>query len=200
MTLDEMCISAARYSDRYDEFEKTEDDEGNLVYEDDAEHYLKVFKDAINEAYFRVAREFAMPDIYVNLALDEERRVDLCDVEPGVYGIKDVLNEHRTMNLRYNFVTKYVLEIPDANPGETITLYYHYVPDRLEELTDSPIFPESLVDPMVYISLAVARIWMSEKKFDFAERWLAQYHDYLSRIKSSLNSRINRRIPKRLFR
>ena len=196
MTLDEMCISAARYADRYDEFEKNEDGE----YEDDAEQYFRVFRDAINEAYFRVARECAMPDVYVKAVLDDERQINLEELSPQLYGLKDVLNENKTANYRYNFVTKYVLEVPDANPGETLTIYYHYVPERLEELTDSPIFPESLVDPMVYICLAVARIWMSEKKFDFADRWLAQYHDYLSRIKSSLMSKINRRIPKRLFR
>ena len=195
MTLDEMCISAARYSDRYDEFEKVRG-----KYVDDAENYFKVFRDAINEAYYRVARECAMPDMYVGVTVDDEKHIDLFDVSPGVYGVKDVLNELRTAALRYNFVTKYVIEVPDAKVGDTVTLYYHYVPDKLEELDDSPIFPESLVDPMLYISLAVARIWMSEKKFDFADRWLAQYHDYLSRIKSTLRNKTNRRIPRRLYR
>jgi len=196
MTLEEMCISAARYSDRDDEFEREED----APYEDDAALYFNIFRDAINEAYFNVARECAMPDIYVTAEVDSNRCVDLNTLEPGVYGIKDVLNAQRTNNIKYNFVTKYILEVPGANPGDMVTLYYHYVPEKLVELTDTPIFSESLVDPMVYICLAVARIWMSEKKFDFADRWFALYRDYLSKIKSSFMSRTNRRIPRRLFR
>ena len=57
MTLDEMCMMAARYSDRYDEFEKTLDggdsQEAEDWYEDDAMHYFRVFRDAINEAHRR---------------------------------------------------------------------------------------------------------------------------------------------------
>lgn len=196
MTLDEMCIAAAQYSDRYDEFEKNDYGE----YEDDALNYFNIFRNAINEAYYRVARECAMPDVYVLASVNEDRQILLEDLDPMVFGIKDVLNEQRTANLRYNFVTKYVLEVPEAHPGDQVTVYYHYVPDRLEDLDDTPIFTESVVDPMLYISLAVARIWMSEKKFDFAERWLREYHDYLSKITSSMRSRANRRIPRRLFR
>ena len=196
MTLDEMCIAAARYSDRYDEFEKNEDGE----YEDDALLYFNIFKDAINEAYFAVARECAMPDRYERATVNEDGLVDLKQLSPEIYGIKDVLDEHRTMNLSYTFNTKFLINVVDTVPGNAVTIYYHYVPDRLEELEDTPIFPESLVDPMVYICLAVARIWMSEKKFDYANQWLAQYHSLLAKIKNGLYNRTNRRIPRRMFR
>lgn len=195
MTLDEMCISAARYSDRYDEFEKNDGE-----YEDDALMYFNVFKDAINEAYMAVSREFAAPDTYKQVAVSDKLTVDLSALEPAVYAIKDVLNANQTAAVSYTFETKYVLKVSGVNAGDTVTLFYHYIPDRLENLNDEPIFTEAVVDPMVYICLAVARIWMSEKKFDYANQWLSQYYTMLKSIRSSLKSRGAQRIPRRSFR
>ena len=196
MTLDEMCIAAARYSDRFDEFEK--DSSGEYV--DDARQYFDVFRDAINEAYFAVARECLMPDDYATITVGEDGFVDLKAVSPEVYAVKDVLDKHRTTNLAYTFDTKFRIRVEGAKPGDQVTLFYHYVPDKLSMLTDVPVFPESVVDPMVYICLAVARIWMSEKKFDYANQWLQQYYLLLNKVKSNMQSRADRRIPRRRFR
>lgn len=196
MTLDEMCIAAARYSDRYDEFEKGE----SGAYEDDALLYFEVFRDGINEAYTAVARESGMPDCYATTTVGPDGYVDLENLYPQVYGVKDVLNEQMTTNLDYVFSTKFVLSVSNTQPGDKITIFYHYVPERLTNLADSPVFPESLVDPSLYISLAVARMWMSEKKFDYANQWLQQYYTLLNRVKSGMRSSTNRRIPRRRFR
>lgn len=196
MTLDEMCISAARYSDRYDEFEKNSKGE----YEDDALQYFEVFRDAINEAYFSVARECMMPDKYVVVRVGEDGLVDLRTVYPEVYAVKDVLDAHRATNLTYTFETKFEIMVEDTTPGDEVTLFYHFIPERLCELTDSPVFLESVVDPMVYICLAVSRMWMAEKKFDYAKQWLQQYYLLLNKVKNSMQSRANRRIPRRRFR
>ena len=77
MTLDEMCMMAARLSDRYDEFEKTENENGKLVYQDDALHYFNVFRDGINEAYFEVARSRCEPDVYTEAEVDDEGKINL---------------------------------------------------------------------------------------------------------------------------
>lgn len=199
MTLDEMCISAARYSDRDDEFEKTEVD-GVEVYEDDAELYFKIFRDAINEAYMAVSRECAMPNTIESMEVGEDGIIDLTSVYPLVHTVQDVLNSSKTANVPYTFRTKYELQLEGVQKGETINLQYHYIPDRLENYEDEPIFTEAVVDPMVYISLAVARIWQSEKKFEYADRWLQQYYALLRSIKSSMTSSSKRRIPRRMFR
>lgn len=196
MTLDEMCIAAARYSDRYDEFEKGESGK----YEDDALLYFEVFRDGINEAYTAVARESGMPDCYATTSIGSDGYVDLENLNPQVYGVKDVLNEQMTSNLDYVFSTKFKLSVSNTNPGDKVTIFYHYTPERLVEPGDAPVFPESLVDPSLYISLAVARMWMSEKKFDYANQWLQQYYTLLNRVKSGMQSSINRRIPRRRFR
>ena len=203
MTLDEMCVMAARYSDRYDEYERTLDggssQEAEDWYEDDALHYFNVFRDGINEAYREVSRQQAMPDKYVQVVVDENSQVDLSAVVPGVYGVKQLLNEDKTAVVEYTFSTKYVLDV-NAQPEDTLTLLYHYIPDDLMLLNDVPVFTEAQVDPMLYICLAVARMWYSEKKFDYGNQWLGQYYTFLKNVRSSLKDRSRRRIPRGLFR
>lgn len=202
MTLEEMCIMAARYSDRYDEFERVEDDtnRGEEAYEDDALHYFNVFRDGINEAYREVSRIQAMPDVYTKVSVNSKNQIDLQAIEPSVFGVKDLLNENQTANVAYTFSTKYILNVPSASPGTRLTLYYHYIPEDLELLNDEPIFTDAQVDPMVYVSLAVARMWYSEKKFDFGNQWMSQYYNFLRNVRSDMKSRAGRRIPRGLFR
>ena len=202
MTLEEMCIMAARYSDRYDEFERIEDDtnRGEEAYEDDALHYFNVFRDGINEAYREVSRIQAMPDVYTKVSVNSKNQIDLQAIEPSVFGVKDLLNENQTANVAYTFSTKYILNVPSVSPGTRLTLYYHYIPEDLELLNDEPIFTDAQVDPMVYVSLAVARMWYSEKKFDFGNQWMSQYYNFLRNVRSDMKSRAGRRIPRGLFR
>jgi hypothetical protein len=197
MTLDEMCAMAARYSDRYDEFEKN--DEGE--YEDDALHYFNVFRDGINEAYREVSRLQAMPDTYVSAKVGADNTIDLTTVYPLVYQLKNVFTANRSAVAQYVFDTKYKIKIlSGAKVGETVVLHYHYLPDALEGLTDSPVFSEAMVDPMLYVSLAVARMWQSEKKMDNFYTWYNQYREHLRNVRSTMNALAKRRIPRRLFR
>ena len=196
MTLDEMCMAAARYSDRYDEFEKNDDG----VYEDDAAHYFNVFKDAINEAYMAVSREYAMPDTREKVKVDVDGRIDLLSVDPVVCTVQDVLAADESASIPYKFHTKYEIEVEGVTRGDTVILVYHYLPEKLEKLNDEPIFTDGIVDPMVYISLAVARMWKSEKKFDYSNQWMQEYYSLLRGIKNTMVSRSKRRIPRRMFR
>lgn len=202
MTLEEMCMAAARYSDRYDEFERTLDGEGNQAedyYEDDALHYFNVFRDAINEAHREVARLYAMPDRWQKVTVNANQQVALDNLDPGVYSIKSLLNEDSSDAVEYTFSTKYLINVK-ANAGDKLMLLYHYVPEDLETLDDEPIFTDAQVDPMVYITLAVARMWYSEKKFDYGNQWLSQYYNMLKNVRSSLKDRSRRRIPRGVFR
>lgn len=199
MTLDEMCIMAARYSDRYDEFEKTEDDAGKMVYEDDALHYFNVFRDAINEAYFEVARTRCEPDVYTVAQVDDDGKINLEYLYPLPYAVKNLLNLTKTLPIAFDFETKFVLNVTGAQPGDEVYVYYNYMPDRLEQLTDEPVYPESVIDPMVYVSLAVARMWQSEKKLSLYESWMQDYRIRLQGVRPSMQGGNLRRIPRRRF-
>lgn len=200
MTLDEMCMMAARYSDRYDEFEKTENDDGKFVYQDDAEHYFNVFRDAINEAYHEVARTRCEPDVYVNTTVDTEGRIHLGMMTPLPYSVKNILNPTRTDTVGFEFETKFVLRVTGAKPGDMVCVYYNYLPDRLEKPEDQPVFPDSVVDPMVYVTLAVARIWQSEKKLTLYESWMQNYRSMLYGVRPTMKGGNLRRLPRMPFR
>ena len=200
MTLEDMCIMAARYSDRYDEFEKTEDDDGKLLYQDDALHYFNVFRDGINEAYHEVARTRCEPDVYVEAAVGDEGKIHLGLMTPLPYSVKNVLNKTRTEAVSFEFETKFVLKATGVKPGETVCVYYNYLPDRLEQLTDEPVFPESAVDPMVYVTLAVARMWQSEKKLTLYESWMQNYRSMLYGVRPTMKGGNLRRLPRMPFR
>ena len=202
MTLEEMCVAAARYSDRYDEFERTldgDDNEAESYYEDDALHYFYVFREAINEAQREISRMYAMPDRWAEVTVDENQQIDLTEMSPGLYTVKSLLNSNKSGMVDYTFDTKYILNV-QAEPESTVNLFYHFIPDDLVYLDDEPFFTEAQADPMVYICLAVARMWYSEKKFDYGDRWMAQYQMHLREIKSSLKDRSRRRIPRGVFR
>ena len=196
MNLKEMCEMAARYSDRYDEFELAVDENGKSAYQDEALHYFNVFKDAINEAYFEVSRVRMLPDTYEETVVPEDKQIDLSTFYPSPYMLKNVLVRDRSAAVDFDFHTRFVIEIKGARAGETVVLYYHYLPDRLETIYDEPIFPESVVDPMVYVTLAVARMWQSEKKMANYQVWMSEYYSKLRTVQSSMKSSTNRRIPR----
>jgi hypothetical protein len=87
-----------------------------------------------------------------------------------------------------------------VHSGEKLILHYHYLPEPLAKEYDEPIFPESLVDPSVYIALAVARVWQSERKMGAAQMWLNEYYQKLRSLRGSVRSGVRRRLPRTLFR
>lgn len=200
MTLDEMCQTAARLSDRFDEFEKTTDESGSEVYQDDALHYFNVFRDAINEAYYAVARKRYAPYKYYTLTVPSDKEVDLSVVTPNVYDILNLLNAERTRAIKFTFIEKELIYVDGANAGDEVVLYYHYIPDKLTEYSDEPIFPDIIVDPMVYITLAVARMWQSEKKSTQYSIWMAEYHQAIREVATDMRGKRAKRIPRPLFR
>ena len=199
MTLDQMCQEAARLSDRYDEFEKTENEDGRMVYEEDAGHYFNVFRDGMNEAYAEVARRYVKPDIYVQATVGEDGIVQLDELDPMVYAVLNVFDETRDRQVQFKFETKFQIKT-NEEAGTVITLFYQYVPDKMKGYSDEPIFPESMVDPMIYISLAVARMWLSEKKRELYHEWMNQYQTLLMQCRKDLRHQSLRRIPRRTFR
>ena len=200
MTLDEMCMMAARYSDRYDEFEKTKNEQGKMVYQDDALHYFNIFRDAINEAYFEVARTRCEPDTYVETTVDENGQINLEYLSPQPYSLKNLLTVNRRQSISFDFETKFVLNVTGAKPGDTVCVYYNYMPERLDSLNDEPIFPESVVDPSVYVNLAVAKMWQSEKKLTLYQSWLNDYRTALYAVRPTMKGGNLRRLPRGRFR
>lgn len=203
MTLKKMCEMAATFTDRRDDFETvTNPDTGEEWYdpEDDAGIWFENMKMSINSAYQEAARRLLMPDIRTEMELGEGGTLDLDSLSPGITQVKAVFNADGSVNLEYDFVTKFQIRVRDRKAGDTVLLQYYYVPDALEELRDEPIFPESLVAPMVYVALAAANLWAADGKLQKASYWQNMYYKEMNDIRANVRSARDRRIRRRPFR
>ena len=200
MNLGRMCEAAARYSDRYDEYVKTLNEEGKEEFEGEALHWFKIFRDAINEAYFEVSRARLTPEVRLEYVMGDERVIDMKDLLPQVCSVCGVYRADGQTGVEFVFRNRTEIEVKSVHSGEKLILHYHYLPEPLAKEYDEPIFPESLVDPSVYIALAVARVWQSERKMGAAQMWLNEYYQKLRSLRGSVRSGVRRRLPRTLFR
>lgn len=201
MTLKEMCEQVAVFTDRRDDFVTIVKD-GAEVYDpdDDPGNWFASMRTSINTAYRHVARQLLMPDVRQLVVLGDGGSIDLLTMEPGVTTVKAVYNEDGSAALTYDFETKYRIIVRGDHAGEKVLLQYHYVPADLTEFTDEPVFPESLVDPMIYISLAAADLWLMERKLDVSREWRTKYYELMSSVKRDMRSSRDRRIKRAIFR
>lgn len=204
MNLRELCEKTAVYTDRRDDFVTIPDpaNPDKQIYDpdDDPGIWFDAMKTSINTAYREAARRLLSPDIQIELELAENGEIDLIYLSPGVQTVKAVYTADGSAALPYDFVTKYRLRVRNGREGDKVLLQYHYVPEPLEQLTDEPEFPESLVDPMVYISLAASDIWMLERKLEPAQAWQTKYYSLLSSLKRDMKNASKRRIRRAVFR
>jgi hypothetical protein len=200
MNLGGMCRLAARYSDRYDEYIKTQRQDGTQAYEGEALHWFELFRDAINEAYFEVSRGRLMPTTRMQVKLAADRIIELCEAEPEVCTVCGVYRSDGVSAVGYVFRRRTRIEVIGAAAGEEVVVEYHYLPERLQNEEDEPVFAESAVDPTVYVSLAVARVWQSERKMNTAQQWLGEYYQKLRTIRTGMKPLRMRRLTRPLFR
>jgi len=193
MNVQEMCEAAARNTDRYDEFVL---EQGAEDYEDDAAHYKKVFLDGINEAYFAASRQMLSPAKIQLVTVPDDQIIDLTTLDPPAFQIRALLNALKTENIPYFMIDRDHIQVT-ANAGASVNVFYHHMPDRLVELDETPVFSAAAVDPEVYINMASARMWLSEKKPDLGQPWLQRFYNGLRGIKSVKSNLI---IGRRLWR
>lgn len=203
MTLKEMCQRAAELTDRADDFVTVKNpDTGEEWYDpnDDPGIWYNIMKQGINTAYREVARRMMMPDMRIETELGKGGRINLLELKPGVSKVKAVYNADGSYALQYDFITQFEIKVRDGREGQDVIVHYAYVPDAMERFTDEPIFPESLVDPAVYIAMAASKIWATERKFQAANYHQAEYYALLASIKSDVKSSKDRRIRRSVFR
>lgn len=197
MNLGRMCEAAARFSDRYDEYIRAA---GTEEFEGEALNWFHIFRDAVNEAYFDLSRSRLTPQTKVEYELEKDRRVRLDWLNPEVCSVTGVYRADGQTEADFVFRTRTEIEVTGAQAGERIVIAYHYLPERLEKESDEPVFPESMADPMIYISLAVARVWQSERKTAAAQPWLGEYYQKLRTVRTDLRPARRKRLPRTRFR
>lgn len=193
-----MCLMAARYADRSDEFVKTAGTDGAPAYQGEALSMFVILRDAINEAYAEIADGYLLYDERKTVAVGENGAIDLTTAAPNATAIIAVYAADGKTPLPFTFETRFTVRVEGAGSGERVCVRVRMRPDRLENESDEPVFPESAAEPMVYVSLAVARLFQSERKFSDAQSWTAEYRRLLRGVKPV--ARTHRRMPRRRFR
>lgn len=196
MNLGRMCEAAARYSDRYDEYIKADGER----FEGEALHWFKLFRDAVNEAYFEIARCMKQPQEQMNIELGAERIIDLTELEPEAAALIGVYRADGLTGVEFVFRSRQLIEVTGAKAGEKVMIRWQYMPERLEKERDEPVFPESMADPMIYIALATARVWQSERRMSDAQIWINEYYRRLRELRPTMKTARKRRLPRTLFR
>ena len=198
MNLENMCLMAARYADRSDEFVKTAGTDGVPVYQGEALSMFVILRDAINEAYAEIADGYLLCDERKTVAVGENGAIDLTTAAPNATAIIAIYAADGKTPLPFTFETRFTVRVEGAESGERVCVRMRMRPNRLENESDEPVFPESAAEPMVYVSLAVARLFQSERKFSDAQSWTAEYRRLLRGVKPV--ARAHRRMPRRAVR
>ncbi len=200
MTLNGLCEMAARLADRSDEFVKTIDKNGNSVYQGEARILFRLFRDAINEAYGEIARAGLMPGRFLPVTMPEGGELNLDEVAPQAAALQGVWSNDRARQYAHRFVSRFTVRVPEAKPGEQILLHIHEIPAPLVAETDEPIFSDAAAEPMIYVSLAVARLWQAERRLAAAQTWMNEYYRLLRGVRSGSGHAAARRFPRPWFR
>ncbi|MBQ8954912.1 MAG: hypothetical protein IJ048_12445 [Clostridia bacterium] len=200
MTLDNMCRIAARMADRSDELVKTADETGATAYRGEAALLFNLFRDAINEAYMEIARSGLMPGRFAPVTVPPSRIIRLDEAAPDAAALMEVWSADHSRQYDHRFVSRFDLRVPDARAGETVLLHIHTIPAPLVAETDEPVFSEAVADPMIYVSLAVTRLWQSERRLAAAQIWHNEYYRLLRTVRSSAEHPAGHRLACRWFR
>ena len=200
MTLDSLCRMAARCADRSDEFVKTTDNQGNTAYRGEAAILFELFRDAINEAYAEIARTGLMPGRFVPVEMPSCGVIRLDETVPDAAALMAVWSADRSRQYAHRFESRFGVRVPEARPGETVLLHIHAIPAPLVAETDEPVFSEAAAEPMIYVSLAVARLWQAERRLAAAQTWMTEYYRLLRGVRASAGHPAGHRFPRPWFR
>ena len=119
---------------------------------------------------------------------------------PSAAALEEVWDEGRRRTYAFRFISRFDVKVPEAKPGETVVLHVLCMPSPLTEEDDEPIFPEAVADPMIYVSLAVARLWQAERRLPASQSWMTDYYHLLRAVRSSGGHAAKRRFPRPFFR
>ena len=177
MTLDDICLLAARYTGTYDDLEKTEG-----AYAGDALILFDTYKDEVNRAYMTVMKRYLTPQYSEDIVLDSDLKYTLSSLAKTInYPLfaldsSDVSYDMKIMDLRAE------LYLASGTSGATYTLTYTYIPDELSALLDVPLMTQ--IDAKIYAYYAASMYFAVRRKYDPRSLfWQHKWDEALSELK-----------------
>lgn len=183
MTLDEMYLETAVYVDE----SIHKNDEG--AYTGESLLIVDKFKSAINYAYHKICKERFSLEYSEEVVLDENKEFAIAGLTETFYELIKITGNSRH-RISWEFVPPEMVRCPGRDSGETVRVYYYYLPPELRGLEDEPVFPLGAVDHRVLCYWAAFTFLHMEGQWDTsasaqAERWLSFWNDGFGSIKQN---------------
>ena len=173
MTLEEMYKQIADYTD---------ENIGDPPYDSDI---VDKFKAAINYAYQKICKEKWFPETSESVELDNDLQFDTAALSKTYNGIIVVKNSNgREITWeRVRGGTK--VKCPYEKSGATVTVVYRYIPDKMTELADEPVFSDAEADHLLMCYYAAYDYFIIEEEPERAEQWYARWAEGFAAITQS---------------
>lgn len=197
MTLDEMIQQCA-----------TDVDESPLsksggIYMGDALVKANKFISGINYAYWKIAREKYPIRYSETVTLDDKRSFLTTSLIKQPF-IKIAYIEDADGNV-IAWTEKLIdtVQCPNQQAGNQVTVKYSYLPSKLINLTDTPLFPESKVDHRIlcyFGDFEFLNIETDDASGIKAQMYLALFNDGFDSISASSGSPVSMTMPTPVFK
>lgn len=144
------------------------DEQDNLTTETIAK-----LKTGLNYAYQKIAREKFMLDTKEEVVLDANKEFSLSSLTKEFLQIIGVFDENCLLN---SILSNGKIKVPSKQEGDSVTVVYYYLPDKLVDNEDIPEFPEGAVDPKIMCFYASYYYFSidDDPKMDI---WLSMFND-----------------------
>ena len=164
----------------------TDETIGNPPYTGDTLTIINKFKDGINYAYRKIAREKWKPIHSENVTVDSNGRFNYVNL---TYEFNDVdkIIDNNGNEIYWKYYSDSLIECPTVN-NNTVTIFYYYIPNELSDITDIPVIR---VSPEI-LSYMGAFQYFNIENDPQATQWLALFNEEYDKIYKHAKRRVKR--------
>jgi len=149
------------------------------------------FKSAVNTAYLKIAKEVYRMEYKEDVVLDSNSQFAISSLTKTFYQAKKIENTNE-YPVDWEFVPEEKIECINESSGNTVTVFYYYLPAELTD-TDTPVFPAGVLDHKVLCYFAAFAYWNMEVDDSApakAAKWLALWNDGYLNIKPARGAKM----------
>lgn len=152
---------------------------------DSKSEYYTRFKNSINYAKNKIAKEKVAPDRFETITITDETFLTTTLTRPflKIKGITD-LNGY---TLRWDRISSTQIKVP--NQRTSVIVLYEYLPSDLSNATDELDFPPNVVDPQILCYFASYQYFLAEggaTDLGKSSYWLNLWNDGFNSIRKSI--------------
>lgn len=173
LTLQEMITKVAMYTRR---------EIGLAPYTGDNLDIATKITDGINYAYEKICKERYRLYFTEEITLDSNLQYDTSNLTKTLFEIDSIKID--TCSYEFEFIDDTTLYMPYGTVGNTYTIKYSFIPNKLSEMTDKPLFKDGQIDSSIlcfYASYHYLNIEIDSSSVT----WLNLFNDAFENIRES---------------